>query len=67
MGKPRPITLTEDPLALARSLEQIRDAVLSGGAAPARPRQVISESWRRSLAANVDPDAHPPTPGLRRG
>ncbi|HET9255671.1 MAG TPA: transcriptional regulator, partial [Pseudonocardiaceae bacterium] len=62
MGGPRAITLTEDPVALARSLERIRDAVLSGGAAPMAPREVISESWRRSLAARVDPDAHPPAP-----
>jgi GAF domain len=62
MGQPRAITLTDDPVALARSLERIRDAVLSGGCAPVAPREVISESWRRSLAAKVDPDAHPPTP-----
>jgi GAF domain len=61
-GKPRTIALTEDPVALARSLERIRDAVLSGGSVPAPPREVIAESWRRSLAANVDPDSHPPTP-----
>ncbi len=62
MGKPRAIALTEDPLALARLLDRTRDAVLSGGQAPVPPRKVISESWRRSLAANVDPDSHPPTP-----
>ncbi|MBV9650908.1 MAG: GAF domain-containing protein, partial [Pseudonocardiales bacterium] len=62
MGKPRAIALTGDPVALARSLERIRDAVLAGGPAPTPPRQVISESWRRSLAADVDPDSHPPTP-----
>ena len=62
MRTPRAITLTEDPVALARSLERIREAVLSGGSAPAPPREVISESWRRSLAAKVDPDSHPPAP-----
>lgn len=64
MGKPRAIALTEDPVALARSLERIREAVLSGGSVPALPREVISESWRRSLAAKVDPDSHPPTPAF---
>jgi GAF domain-containing protein len=49
-------------VALARTLERIREAVLSGGSVPAPPREVISESWRRSLAAKVDPDSHPPTP-----
>jgi hypothetical protein len=62
MRKPRAITLTEDLVALARTLERIREAVLSGGSVPAPPREVISESWRRSLAAKVDPDSHPPTP-----
>lgn len=62
MGKPRAIALTGDPLELARSLERIRDAVLSGGSVPAPPREVISESWRRSLAAKVDPDSRPPAP-----
>jgi GAF domain len=62
MGRPFAIALTEDPVTLARSLKRIRDAVLSGDPAPAPPRRVISESWRRSLAANVDPDSNPPTP-----
>jgi hypothetical protein len=62
MRKPRAITLTEDPVALARTLERVREAVLSGGSVPAPPREVISDSWRRSLAAKVDPDSHPPVP-----
>jgi len=62
MGEPRVIALTEDPVALAQLLERVRDAVLSGGPAPVAPRQVISESWRRSLVAKVDPDSDPPVP-----
>ncbi|GAA4808593.1 GAF domain-containing protein [Actinomycetospora chlora] len=45
-----------DPLERARLLERIRDAVLSGTASPASPRDVVSASWRRSLDARVDPD-----------
>jgi hypothetical protein len=45
-----------DPVARARLLARIRDAVLSGVPAPAPPRAVVSESWRRSLAARVDPE-----------
>ncbi|GAA4433833.1 GAF domain-containing protein [Actinokineospora soli] len=38
-------------------LARVHDAVLGGGAPPAPPRPVVSESWRRSLAVGVDPDA----------
>jgi hypothetical protein len=48
-----------DPVARARELHEVYDAVLSG--APGRaPRSLVSESWRRSLAARVDPDRHSP-------
>ncbi|GGP43459.1 GAF domain-containing protein [Saccharothrix coeruleofusca] len=43
----------------ARELARLREAVLSGSPAPgARP--LIVESWRRSLAARIDPDRHEP-------
>lgn len=45
-----------DPVERARLLERIRDAVLSGTASPASPRDVVSASWQRSLEAHVDPD-----------
>ncbi|MHC1558683.1 GAF domain-containing protein [Actinomycetospora sp. C-140] len=45
-----------DPVERAHLLERIRDAVLSGTAGPASPRDVVSASWRRSLDAHVDPD-----------
>ncbi len=48
-----------DPVARARELHEVYDAVLSG--TPGRvPRSLVSESWRRSLAARVDPDRHGP-------
>ncbi|PVZ13012.1 GAF domain-containing protein [Actinomycetospora cinnamomea] len=49
-------TAPADPLERARYLERIREAVLSGSASPAAPRDVVSASWRRSLDARVDPD-----------
>lgn len=58
-----PTTRATDPVARARLLARIREAVLSGTPAPQQPRQVVSESWRRSLAARVDPErgTGPPT------
>ncbi|MGH3566016.1 MAG: GAF domain-containing protein [Pseudonocardia sp.] len=52
-----------DPVERARLLARIRDAMLEGeaGARSGSPRPVVSESWRRSLAAHIDPDrADPP-------
>ncbi|GAA4613145.1 GAF domain-containing protein [Saccharopolyspora hordei] len=49
--------LLADPIEYASLLERVWDAVLQGGRAPMRPRPLVSESWHRSLAARVDPDA----------
>ncbi|OLR89959.1 helix-turn-helix domain-containing protein [Actinokineospora bangkokensis] len=49
-----------DPEEYARLMARVHDAVLSGGPAPAQPRAVVSDSWRRSLAGGVDPDGHVP-------
>jgi hypothetical protein len=45
-----------DPVRRARELAGTRDAVLSGDEAADAPRELVSDSWRRSLAASVDPD-----------
>lgn len=46
-------------VARARRLARAREAVLTGeGTAAPAPREVVSDSWRRSLAAHVDPDGH---------
>ncbi|WP_258349208.1 GAF domain-containing protein [Saccharopolyspora gregorii] len=45
-----------DPMERARLLRRVHSAVLSGERAPHAPRPVVFESWRRSLAASVDPD-----------
>ncbi|OZM81967.1 transcriptional regulator [Pseudonocardia sp. MH-G8] len=49
-----------DPAAHAHLLHQVFDAVLAGDRAPAAPRSLVSESWRRSLAAHIDPDQRTP-------
>jgi hypothetical protein len=49
-----------DPATHARLLHGIYDAVLGADRAPAAPRPLVSESWRRSLAAHVDPDRRLP-------
>ncbi|SDX81430.1 GAF domain-containing protein [Amycolatopsis xylanica] len=52
--------LLRDPESYARLLRHVHEAVLSGVPAPRSPRSVISQSWDRSLAARVDPDAMRP-------
>jgi hypothetical protein len=49
-----------DPTAHAHLLHQVFEAVLSGDRSPVAPRTLVSESWRRSLAARVDPDRRTP-------
>jgi hypothetical protein len=45
-----------DPVAHARLLRGLYEAVLSDESGPLRPRALISASWERSLAAHVDPE-----------
>ncbi|SHK70337.1 GAF domain-containing protein [Pseudonocardia thermophila] len=42
------------------ALERTREAVLSGGTPALPPREVVSRSWERSLAAHVDPEHDTP-------
>jgi len=49
-----------DPRAHARGLAEVFDAVLGDRPSRQAPRPVVSESWRRSLAAHVDPDHRTP-------
>ena len=53
-------TFPSDPVERARALHEVYDAVLSGVATGTVPRSLVSDSWRRSLAAHVDPDRHDP-------
>lgn len=46
----------DDPRHHAEVLSAVYDARMSGTRAPARPRDVIDDSWRRLLADGADPD-----------
>ncbi|KXP00678.1 diguanylate cyclase [Tsukamurella pseudospumae] len=50
----------EDPRQYARLLAAVYDATMSGSRPPARPRDVVGESWLRVRAAGVVPDADGP-------
>lgn len=54
------VAVGEDPRSYARLMSAVYDATMSGGRAPARPRDVIGESWQRMLARGVNPDTHIP-------
>ncbi|HEX6472307.1 MAG TPA: GAF domain-containing protein [Streptosporangiaceae bacterium] len=45
-----------DPGQRARFLQELREAVLSGGRTPHAPRPLIAESWNRVLRMGVDPE-----------
>ncbi|MGC4932444.1 GAF domain-containing protein [Gordonia sp. DT30] len=50
------VAVGEDPRRFAAVLHAVYDAAMAGTKPPARPRQVISESWDRVIGAGVDPD-----------
>ncbi|GAA2344257.1 GAF domain-containing protein [Saccharopolyspora halophila] len=50
-------TVLADPLEYASLLQRVWDAVLRGDRAPRSPRELVSASWERSLAADVNPDS----------
>ncbi|WNG88312.1 GAF domain-containing protein [Mycobacterium sp. ITM-2016-00317] len=56
-GSPVPepaVAVGEDPRSYARLMSAVYDATMAGHRAPARPREVIGESWRRMLAGGLD-------------
>lgn len=53
------VAVGEDPRIYARLMSAVYDATMAGGRAPARPRQVIEESWRRLKAQGIGPDEMP--------
>jgi hypothetical protein len=57
--------VARDPVARARALHEVYDAVLSGAEGATAPRSIVSDSWRRSLAARVNPDGHGPPVAYR--
>lgn len=58
-GSPVPepaVAIGEDPRRYARLMSAVYDATMAGHRAPARPREVIGDSWQRMLAHGIDPD-----------
>src|SRR6476469_1214729 len=61
-GQPVPepaVAVGEDPRSYARLMSAVYDATMAGNQAPARPRQVIEDSWRRLMAQVIGPDEMP--------
>ncbi|MDY6996369.1 MAG: GAF domain-containing protein [Actinomycetota bacterium] len=59
-GSPVPepaVAVGEDPRSYARLMSAVYDATMAGHRAPARPREVIGESWQRLMARGM-PDEH---------
>lgn len=54
------MTQVHDPVGHARRLHGVFDATLGDEPGPQAPRSLVSASWRRSLAAHVDPDSRTP-------
>jgi hypothetical protein len=52
------VAVGEDPRSYARLMSAVYDATMAGHRAPARPREVIGDSWRRLMARGVNPDVH---------
>ena len=50
------VAVGEDPRSYARLMSAVYDATMAGHRAPARPREVIGDSWRRMMANGVGPD-----------
>lgn len=50
----------EDPRRYAQILTAVYDATMTGGKSPARPREVIGDSWRRLQTLGIDPELGKP-------
>jgi hypothetical protein len=57
LSAPEPaVAVGEDPRHYARLMSAVYDATMAGTRAPARPRSVIQDSWKRMMASGIDPD-----------
>ncbi|MDQ1201861.1 hypothetical protein QE449_002479 [Rhodococcus sp. SORGH_AS303] len=60
-SEPEPaVAAGEDPRRYAQLLSAVYDATMSGARAPARPRDVIGDSWQRVMNLGVDPENRGP-------
>lgn len=63
MQLPEPaVAVGEDPRSYARLMSAVYEATMTGNRAPARPRGVIGDSWRRLLASGKDPNGRGAAP-----
>ncbi|OPE48105.1 GAF domain-containing protein [Mycolicibacterium diernhoferi] len=61
------VAIGDDPRQYAMLLSEVYDATMAGGRGPAKPRQVIAESWNRLLDSGIDPEHHDPPEVDRSG
>lgn len=54
------LAVGDDPRSYAALLSEVYDATMAGHRAPARPRDVIADSWNRLLDKGIDPERHSP-------
>lgn len=54
----------EDPRRYAQVMAAVYEATMSGTKTPARPRDLIGESWRRLRSLGVDPEQGVDTPAI---
>lgn len=69
-GPPVPepaVAVGEDPRSYARLMSAVYDATMAGHRAPARPRDVIGESWRRLIASGMQDRAPDDVPVVEAG
>jgi hypothetical protein len=69
-GSPIPepaVAIGDDPRRYAMLLSEVYDATMAGSRGPAKPRQVIAESWNRLLDSGIDPEHHDPPDVDRSG
>jgi hypothetical protein len=51
------LDVSTDPIAHARALARAHERSLAGASAPVGVRELVADSWKRSLAAGVAPEA----------
>ncbi|MET0456437.1 MAG: GAF domain-containing protein [Mycobacterium sp.] len=60
-GTPEPaVAVGDDPRSYALLLSEVYDATMAGNRGPARPRDVIADSWNRLLGKGIDPERFTP-------
>ena len=61
------VAVGEDPRSYARLMSAVYDATMAGHRAPARPREVIGDSWRRLIASGMHDRAQDADPVVETG